>query len=73
MSRLSGETRAVIKMLLLLNRKMFFGSVFTNRFLKRISLTYLTDFYEHNRACFLIIFVSDGKSDNSMGVRKRTD
>ena len=25
------------------------------------------------RACFSIIFVSDGKPDNSMGVRKRTD
>ena len=25
------------------------------------------------RACFFIIFVSDGKFDNSVGVRKRTD
>ena len=28
---------------------------------------------EFIKACFFIIFVSDGKFDNSMGVRKRTD
>ena len=32
----------------------------------------VNDEYE-NGACFFIIFVSDGKFDSSMGVRKRTD
>ena len=40
--------------------------------LKFASFSYL-HMYLPSWACFLIIFVSDGKFDNSMGVRKRTN
>ena len=36
-------------------------------------IIYSKDLSTHIWACFFIIFVSDGKFDNSMGVRKRTD
>ena len=38
-----------------------------------VIIIYSKDLSTHIRACFFIIFVSDGKFDNLMGVRKRTD
>ena len=36
-------------------------------------IIYSKDLSTHLWACFFIIFVSDGKFDNSIDVRKRTD